>query len=397
MSYRLLLYSRIPVVRAGGRFASLPLWVRDLEAQMSVVSTATLICPVHEKEGNDTLAPLPEPLAVVTAPNRLTVGGARAIVRGYDVVQVPGNFPWWESGEARSLLKAARAEGALGIVGISSNRAKATLMNRKGSPLRVDRLARAAATAASIALSQSELVRLADGVFVVGEGLRSLRALRRAEPYVETASWIAPGDIIGTTELETRLETRRAAGGPLRLCVAARLEPMKGVDVAIDAMASLQREPGAAAAHLLVLGEGPARSELEALAAKRGVGELVRFGGTRAYPEEFFKELRRQDLLLLTNLNDEQPRVLFDAASQGVPAACPETAPYRSIGTAPELLYRRGDPHALAATIRNFLDFGVLSEAARRARRLALDRTIDAMHAKRATWILSLLDAKRCS
>lgn len=60
--------------------------------------------------------------------------------------------------------------------------------------------------------------------------------------------------------------------GPLLLCVA-RLAPQKGVDTAIRALPSIPD------ATLLVLGEGPERAKLEALARELGVGDRVRMPG----------------------------------------------------------------------------------------------------------------------
>jgi glycosyltransferase involved in cell wall biosynthesis len=62
-------------------------------------------------------------------------------------------------------------------------------------------------------------------------------------------------------------------GSRLLLCVS-RLEPQKGIDVALHALAELPPE-----AVLVVLGEGPQRAELEALARSLGVAERVRFPG----------------------------------------------------------------------------------------------------------------------
>ena len=61
-------------------------------------------------------------------------------------------------------------------------------------------------------------------------------------------------------------------GSPLLLCVA-RLAPQKGVDTAIRALPSIPD------ATLLVLGEGPERARLEALARELGVSDRVLMPG----------------------------------------------------------------------------------------------------------------------
>jgi glycosyltransferase involved in cell wall biosynthesis len=61
------------------------------------------------------------------------------------------------------------------------------------------------------------------------------------------------------------------------LVAVCRLVPQKGVDVAIEALARVRSEHPAT--RLVVLGEGPLREELVALAARRGVGDAVSFPG----------------------------------------------------------------------------------------------------------------------
>ncbi len=67
--------------------------------------------------------------------------------------------------------------------------------------------------------------------------------------------------------------------GPLRLSLVARLEPRKGVDVALRALA---RVPDV---RLDVVGDGPERAALDALARELGVDARVHFWGYRPDPE----------------------------------------------------------------------------------------------------------------
>jgi glycosyltransferase involved in cell wall biosynthesis len=66
----------------------------------------------------------------------------------------------------------------------------------------------------------------------------------------------------------------RLPEGARLLVAVSRLEPQKGLDLALRALAELPSE-----AVLVVLGEGPQRAELEALAAELGVTDRVRFPG----------------------------------------------------------------------------------------------------------------------
>ena len=81
------------------------------------------------------------------------------------------------------------------------------------------------------------------------------------------------GGAVRTPELQ---EYRKRA--PLLLCIAT-LHPHKGVDVLLEALREVVRD--ASQALLLVVGEGPAASDLRRIAAARGVAAHVRFLGWR--------------------------------------------------------------------------------------------------------------------
>lgn len=77
-------------------------------------------------------------------------------------------------------------------------------------------------------------------------------------------------------EVETLRRRYRLGGGPVLLTVA-RLVPMKGHDVVLEALPRLV--PRFPALRYVVVGDGPARPRLEALARERGVREAVVFAG----------------------------------------------------------------------------------------------------------------------
>ena len=92
-------------------------------------------------------------------------------------------------------------------------------------------------------------------------------------------------------------------------------------------------------------------------------------------------------MVLLTNLNDEQPRLIFDAISQGCLPVCPDSTPYRSLGLPPELLYRRGDVDSLAQCLATLLMSGRRPALRARLIEIANGATIEAMHRVRRDWV----------
>jgi glycosyltransferase involved in cell wall biosynthesis len=89
-----------------------------------------------------------------------------------------------------------------------------------------------------------------------------------------------------------------------------RLQPQKRHDVAIRAVAQVPR------AALIVVGEGPERSSLEALVATLGVTDRVRLIGTSRHARQM---MAAADALLLTSDWEGLPLVLVESMMSGVP------------------------------------------------------------------------------
>ena len=83
--------------------------------------------------------------------------------------------------------------------------------------------------------------------------------------------------LFGPRPEDPALRARLGLGGRRVIVTVARLVPRKGIDRVIAALASvLAAVPDA---HYLVVGDGPQRAELAALAARCGVAERVAFAG----------------------------------------------------------------------------------------------------------------------
>lgn len=73
--------------------------------------------------------------------------------------------------------------------------------------------------------------------------------------------------------------------GPPTLVAAGQLAPWKGYDDLLRAIEIVNRRQ---VVRLVVLGDGPSRSALEALAAELGVADIVRFEGFVSNPQKYF-------------------------------------------------------------------------------------------------------------
>jgi glycosyltransferase involved in cell wall biosynthesis len=96
--------------------------------------------------------------------------------------------------------------------------------------------------------------------------------------------------------------------------IVAALRPEKNHEMFLQVAASVcEKLP---AARFLVIGDGPERPKLEALARNLGVVDAVRFLGTRSDVDEVLSLL---DVLLLTSHSEANPICLLEAMAAGKP------------------------------------------------------------------------------
>jgi len=133
--------------------------------------------------------------------------------------------------------------------------------------------------------------------------------------------------------------------------------------------------------HLALAGDGPLRSELEALARARGVAHRVHFLGF-LNQVEVASAMLAADLFVLSSDRDPSPKALSEALYFGLPAVCSD-----AIGTAPDLIepgasgeiYPLNDVGALAAAIADVVrDPARLRAMGERAHAIALANDFDA-------------------
>ncbi len=391
MAYKLLIVSSIPVYSIAGEYLTLDLWLRDLEKQVDYVESLSLICPVIENNENPkkNLASLPNSINVYAEDNLKTSADYNQLAKQHDVIQIAVNKPFWQSRTEFNFLKAAREFNISIILALSSNRAKTLLLNAKNKG--IIKFIKSIISYIGLNIAISYFTKNTDGCFVVGEGLRELVSSKQSNIYIGTASWIRLEDILSKSEIEQKASLM-ANRQKLRLCIATRLEPMKGVHLALEALARLKDQSEENTPELLILGEGEELERLQKLSKKLAIDHLITFGGTRPYPNEFFNTIREYDLMLLTNLNDEQPRLIFDAISQGLIPVCPDSSPFKALALEDEIYFSRGDANSLARTISNISTLNDYGKLLNKLFAQAKNFTIDAMHENRAKWIEKILE-----
>ena len=142
--------------------------------------------------------------------------------------------------------------------------------------------------------------------------------------------------------------TKRAAdGAPLVIGTVAGLRPEKNVARLVRAFAALHARH---AARLVIVGDGPQRAALEALARELGVAAVVEFAGYQACPLQWLQSF---DLFALSSDTEQLPISMLEAMACGVPVVATR------VGDVPDIMPRvasdaiaEADDASFAATLR---------------------------------------------
>jgi glycosyltransferase involved in cell wall biosynthesis len=192
----------------------------------------------------------------------------------------------------------------------------------------------------------------------------------RAARQVEELAGLAPGSVRsipnGVPDAVLELLPRPFEGPTVGS--VGRLDQQKGYDVLLRALASL---PDAA---LVLVGDGPERGALEAIAGDLGLGDRVRFAGWQAEPR---RHLTTFDVFALPSRFEGFPLAIVEAMLARLPVVA------TAVGSVPEavregrtgLLVPPDDPEALAAALRRALgDASLRLRLGENGRELALER-----------------------
>jgi glycosyltransferase involved in cell wall biosynthesis len=138
-----------------------------------------------------------------------------------------------------------------------------------------------------------------------------------------------------------------------RLLYVGRFDPIKGLPLAFEALRILLEI--CPAATLELVGEGPERPRLEALAARLGIADRLVWTPWSPRPE-IFARMRRSDVFLFPSLRDGGGAVVVEAMANGLPVVCLDLAgPGLHIRDGWGIKVPSGPPDAVAAGLAGAL------------------------------------------
>lgn len=167
---------------------------------------------------------------------------------------------------------------------------------------------------------------------------------------VINASWVDSENVLSPAK-NAELWRNKRDSEPLRCIFAGRLLREKGVGVLLKTLKDLSK--GSCKVHVSLIGEGKLLPDCKHAATEMKGDVQLTVLPPVPYGPDFFTLLQSQHLVLVPSISDEQPRIVYDAYSQGVPvigtntpglAACVE---HDKTG----ILLPPGDAEALAATL----------------------------------------------
>lgn len=142
---------------------------------------------------------------------------------------------------------------------------------------------------------------------------------------------------------------------PIRLLYVGALLEKKGVHLLVEAVAHLSAEMNVV---LALVGDGPMREALRALAIRLGIVERVQFVGSVGFDLDLQKQYRAADVFVMPSSAEGVPRVLLESMAHNLPVVA------TAVGGVPGLirsgwngvLVEAGSVPALCAGVRSVVD-----------------------------------------
>ncbi|MDB6178892.1 glycosyltransferase [Paracoccus sp. Z330] len=229
------------------------------------------------------------------------------------------------------------------------------------------------------------------GIYTHKSYATSLPVGKGAMSAVTPASWIRQEDVISADQLASLWHDKPT---DLRILLASRLTVEKGIGTVLQALRQLE-ETGRSI-QIDIVGSGTMSDEIRDFATSASHVRVTMLPEV-SYATEFLPLLRKYHAILVPTIGDEQPRVILDAFSQGVPVIAADTAGNCEVATdgINALMFERGNPDGLARCLsdRN-LTPARLHKLADAARDKAVNCTHQMMHRQRADLLVRALAGK---
>jgi len=242
-----------------------------------------------------------------------------------------------------------------------------------------------------LSITAAHLVRRAiakaHGAIFVSEALREAYLADAGQPSI-----VANESRIRRTQLIDQVKMAKAHRELEDACPSlvyvGRLSPEKGVGTLLRALAAVPKVT------LKIIGGGPQKPELEALAERLRIADRVCFLGSYHWGSALLELIRQHHGLVLPSVTEGLALVLIEAMSQGVPVIASSVGGVRELvrDGVSGLLFPRDDAGALAAAITRLIsDPGLRYRLAEEGLRVAESHTVEVQYGRAAAFILETI------
>ncbi len=139
---------------------------------------------------------------------------------------------------------------------------------------------------------------------------------------INPATWVNKDNIVSSEDIGLRFSQKK--NRPISIIYPTRLVKEKGVLVVFEALNKLKDID--VEVHLTIIGAGPLEAECQKIAMINYNNLKVEFRKPVEYGKDFFNLLAEYDYVLVPTIKEEQPRIIFDAFSQGVAVIASNTS-----------------------------------------------------------------------
>ena len=168
-------------------------------------------------------------------------------------------------------------------------------------------------------------------------------AVARHEPALAGRLWVVPNGVRGVGR-------RSRPDGSLTIVCVANLKPNKGHATLLGAVSRLRSDGWS----LLLVGEGPERSNIEQMIASANLRERVMMLGGRVDVHDI---LNTADIVVLPSYSEGMPNAVLEAMAHGVPVVASDVGGVRSLlGSGAGIVVPPRDVSALTNALQRLID-----------------------------------------
>lgn len=349
-----ILFTRIPiVVNEQGELFTDPLWVKDIELHLSYIENFGICCPVEKSNNVEGLQSI----------SHLNVKWLYGLRKDYGLASVLKNFlpNFMCVAKACKSARVVHSDGAGWAFPLSFYLLPLKPLFRFQWVVVIEssfwmlgqgdtRTFRAVIEHYAHSLLLKRCLKLANArIFTQSFYKEYFLGGNNSHTLINPASWLDKQYMAAPEAVRRRFEGRRER--TLNLIYPSRLVVDKGVMVVLEAIEQLNVE--GVEITITLMGDGDLKAHCLRFAAEYRGAVAVRFQSAVDYGKDFFTIIAQHDWLLVPTLKQEQPRIIFDAFSQGVPVIGSDTSGVQDITSRHNALtFETGNPSSLADRIR---------------------------------------------